>query len=134
VDHTYQYETAVAAARNGVSSCVLVSSANASPTSRIFYSRMKGELERDVGALGFRRVHLLRPGPLAGDRQEKRRGEEWSLRVLGPLSPLLPAALRPIPAATVARAAVRLALGAASGDAAGVQRHEAAELFRLGGS
>jgi uncharacterized protein YbjT (DUF2867 family) len=138
VDHTYQYETAAAAARNGVPTLVLVSSANASPTSRIFYSRMKGELERDVSALGFRRVHLLRPGPLAGDRKEKRRGEEWGLRVLGPLSPLLPAPLRPIPAATVARAAVRVALDEtldeALDHAPGVQRHEAADLFRLGGS
>jgi hypothetical protein len=75
-------------------------------------------------------VHLLRPGPLSGERQEQRRGEQWGLRVLGPLSPLLPAALRPIPDATVARAAVRIAL---EGEAApGVHVHEAAALFRLG--
>ena len=42
IDFTYQYETAVHSARNGVSTCVLVSSAGASPSSKVFYSRMKG--------------------------------------------------------------------------------------------
>jgi len=130
VDHTFQHAVAAAAARNGVPTCVLVSAAGASPTSRIFYSRMKGELERDVAALGFTHVHLLRPGPLSGERREQRRAEQWSLRVLTPLSPLLPAALRPIPAATVARAAVAFALE--EGATPGVHVHEAAELFRRG--
>jgi uncharacterized protein YbjT (DUF2867 family) len=130
VDHAYQLETAAAAARNGVSTYVLVSSAGANPGARIFYSRMKGELERDVATLGFTRLHLLRPGPLSGERKEHRRGEQLSLRVLRPLSALLPATLRPIPATTVARAALRVALD----QTPGLHRHEAAELFLLGGS
>ena len=58
VDHGYQYRVAEAARRNGVRTLVLVSAAGASPASRIFYSRMKGELERDVEALGFERSAL----------------------------------------------------------------------------
>jgi uncharacterized protein YbjT (DUF2867 family) len=128
VDHGYQLRVAEAAARNGVATYVLVSSASASPRSRIFYSRMKGELERDVERLPFARVRILRPGPLDGERREVRAGERWALRVLRPLAPVLPASLKPIPAATVAHAAVAVAFDTAPGTV----RYEARELFRLG--
>jgi uncharacterized protein YbjT (DUF2867 family) len=128
VDHGYQLRVAECARRNGVGTYVLVSSSGASPRSRIFYSRMKGELERDVEALGFARTRLLRPGLLDGERRERRPGERWALRVLRPLAPVLPAAARPIPVAAVARAAVAAALDPAPG----TRRYEAAELFRIG--
>ena len=115
VDHDYQLGVASEARRNGVEGCVIVSSAGASPSSRVFYSRMKGELERDVEALGFPRTRILRPGPLDGDRVESRPGERLMLGALRPLAPLLPAAARPIPAAVVARAAIRAALDPAPG-------------------
>lgn len=130
VDHTYQYRVAEAARRNAVEAYVLVSSAGASPGARVFYSRMKGELERDVEALRFPRTRILRPGPLDGARREDRPGERWMLRVLRPLSPLLPAAARPIPAAIVARAGIRAALDPAPGTI----RYEAGALFEVGQS
>lgn len=128
VDHDFQLAVAAEARRNGVGGCVVVSSAGASPRSRVFYSRMKGELERDVGALGFPRTRFLRPGPLDGERQEHRAGERILLGLLRPLAPILPAPMRPIHAATVARAAIAAALDPAPG----VRLHEAAELFRMG--
>jgi uncharacterized protein YbjT (DUF2867 family) len=128
VDHGYPYAAARAARENGVPACVLVSSAGASPRSRLFYSRMKGELERDVEALGFVRTRILRPGMLDGERKEHRRGERLALGLLRPLAPVLPAPLRPIPAAAVARAAIAAALDPAPGTV----RYEAADLFRLG--
>jgi uncharacterized protein YbjT (DUF2867 family) len=128
VDHGYQYLVAQAARRSGVPAYVLVSAAGASPRAWLFYSRMKGELERDVEALAFPRTRILRPGLLDGERRERRAGERLALRVLRPLGPALPAALRPIPAAAVARAAIAAALD----PAAGTLRYEARELFRLG--
>jgi uncharacterized protein YbjT (DUF2867 family) len=128
VDHGYQLRAAEAARRNGVEAYVLVSAAGASPSSRIFYSRMKGELERDVEALGFPRARLLRPGLLDGERGEVRPGERWALRLLRPLGALLPASARPIRVEVVARAAI----AAAFDPAPGARRIEAAELFRLG--
>lgn len=128
VDHTYPLQVARAARDNGVAAYVLVSSTGASPRSRVFYSRMKGELERDVTTLGFARTRLLRPGLLDGDRTERRAGEVWALRVLRPLAGVLPAAARPIHAAVVARAAI----AAGVDPAPGVVVHEAADLFRLG--
>ena len=82
VDHTYQYQFAEAAARNGVPVYVLVSSAMASPQSKIFYMRMKGELERDVKKLPFAYIHILQPGPLEGERKENRMGEKIGISVI----------------------------------------------------
>jgi uncharacterized protein YbjT (DUF2867 family) len=128
VDYGYQFEVARAAAKHGVSCFVLVSAYGASPSARVFYSRMKGELERDVSALGMARTRILRPGLLSGERQERRRGEELALALLRPIAGLLPAAVRPISVSTVARAAVRAAADATPG----VIRYEPRELFRLG--
>jgi uncharacterized protein YbjT (DUF2867 family) len=127
VDHDYQLRTAEAAKRNGVPACVLVSSSGASPRSPVFYSRMKGELERDVEALGFERTRLLRPSLLDGDRKESRPAERWALRIMRPLAPLLPAAARPIRVELVARAA----LAAALDPAPGLVRYEGGALFEL---
>ncbi len=88
VDHTFQFRTAEAAAKAGVRDYVLVSSASASPSSPIFYSRMKGELERDVAKLGFTSVTFIRPGLLLGERAEPRFGErvgEAVMKVIGGL-------------------------------------------------
>jgi uncharacterized protein YbjT (DUF2867 family) len=128
VDHGHQYRAAAAARRNGVGTYVLVSSSGASPRSRIFYSRMKGELERDVEALGFARTRILRPGLLDGARREERPGERWALRILRPLAPVLPASARPIRVAIVARAAVE----AACDPTPGTVRYEGGDLLRLG--
>ncbi len=128
VDHGYQLAAARAARATRVPTYVLVSSAGASPRSRIFYSRMKGELERDVEALALERTRILRPGMLDGERREHRTGERLALRLLRPLSPILPAPARPIHATVVARAAIAAALDPAPG----VVRYEAADLFRLG--
>jgi uncharacterized protein YbjT (DUF2867 family) len=128
VDHTYNLWVAEAARRNGVGTFVLVSSGGANPRSPISYARTKGELERDVTALGFPRLRLLRPGPLDGQRREHRAGEVWMLRCLRPLAPILPAGSRPIRDEVVARAAIAAAFEPAPGPVI----HVAADLFRLG--
>ena len=104
--YTYQFEVARAAWQNGTDTYVLISSAGASAKLSVFYSRMKGELERDTAALEFPRARFLHPGPLDGGRQESRTAERWALRLLRPLAPLLPAIARPIHASIVARAGI----------------------------
>jgi uncharacterized protein YbjT (DUF2867 family) len=128
VDHGNQLAAARAARANGVETLVLVSATGADAGSRIFYSRMKGEIERDVVALGFPRTRILRPGLLDGPRQEHRAGEKLALGLLRPLGAILPSKLRPIHATTVARAA----LAAARDRTPGPQRLEADDLFKLG--
>lgn len=76
VDFTYQFDTAEAASRNGVKRYVLVSSTSANASSRIFYARMKGELEEAVETLHFEQRDILRPSVLMGERPENRIGEK----------------------------------------------------------
>jgi len=64
VDFTYQYEVAKAAKENGVRTMVLMSAMGANAQSTFFYSRMKGELEDKVLALGFERTVIVQPPSL----------------------------------------------------------------------
>lgn len=128
VDHTFQLRVAERAAKNGVPTYVLVSSVSADPASRVFYSRMKGELERDVQALGFRRVRIARPSFLAGTRSAARPGESAGIAVASALR-WIPGLrkYRPIEASTVARALIALSFDPSEG----CKIHESEELFAL---
>ncbi|MHA4894300.1 NAD(P)H-binding protein [Pedobacter sp. PWIIR3] len=111
IDYTYQYNFAAAGATNGVDTYVLVSSAGADPDSRIFYSRMKGELERDVKTLNFSSIYLIQPSLLVGDRDKSRFGEKagfWVLKALNKLG--LFKKYQPISGTTVAQAMVSAAI------------------------
>lgn len=74
VDYDYQYHFAKAAKENEVEDYILVSSYGASPKSKIFYSRMKGELEESVKALHFNKITIFQPGML--DRKDTERTGE----------------------------------------------------------
>jgi uncharacterized protein YbjT (DUF2867 family) len=123
---------AQAARAAGVRRFALVSSLGASPRSSNFYSRVKGEAEVAVAALGFESLVIVRPSLLTGDRaalgQPPRTGERLIQALAVPLGILLPAAWRPISAATVACAMLRAVAQAAPG------RHvfESAALQSLG--
>jgi uncharacterized protein YbjT (DUF2867 family) len=111
VDYDYQLEFAKAAARNGVAAYVLVSAASADPKSRMFYSRIKGALDRDVQQLGFERVRILRPSLLGGDRKNPRAGEKISSVLLGAVTAMgIARKYREIPGAVVAKAMINAAL------------------------
>ncbi len=76
IDYHYQYLVARLAAENGVLDCVLVSSPGANPNSKVFYTRMKGNLDRDISKLGFDRFIIIQPSVLEGERPENRTGEK----------------------------------------------------------
>jgi len=79
VDFIYQFQFAKEAALNGIPCYILVSSMGADSRSKVFYSRIKGELEDAVSLLKFRRLIIFRPSILDGDRKEKRHGERIGL-------------------------------------------------------
>jgi uncharacterized protein YbjT (DUF2867 family) len=111
VDYAYQLAFATAAAKNGVPALVLVSSASANAGSRMFYSRIKGELDRDVQTLGFERVRILRPSLLGGDRSKPRTGEKIGSVVLGAVNALgIARRYREIHGDVVAKAMINAAL------------------------
>lgn len=100
-----------AAKAAGVRRFAVVSSLGASTTSASFYSRVKGEMEVALGALGFESLLIARPSLLTGDRaalgQPRRMAEHLAMQFSAPLAALVPAAWRPIAADTVARALLR---------------------------
>jgi uncharacterized protein YbjT (DUF2867 family) len=105
VDYEYPLALARATLARGARQFLLVSSVGADPNSRMFYSRVKGELETALAALGFRSVTIARPSLLLGFRTERRLAEEVS-KVLGLFAPT---AWHPVPAARVAGALVAAA-------------------------
>jgi uncharacterized protein YbjT (DUF2867 family) len=115
VDHGLVLAFARACRDAGVPQFHLVSAMGANPRSRIFYSRVKGEVERDVAALGFPSLVVYRPSFLDGERDAHRPGEQFGLRVARLLRPVLPADVRAVPAAAVARAMVLGARAAPEG-------------------
>jgi uncharacterized protein YbjT (DUF2867 family) len=106
IDYSYQYQLAEAAAKNGVPDYVLVSSAGANANSKIFYSKMKGELDEAVKKLDFKKIIILRPSILDGERQEKRAAEKISIQVTRWLTRYFFKIYRPIHAKTVAKAMI----------------------------
>jgi uncharacterized protein YbjT (DUF2867 family) len=94
----------------GARRLAVISALGADRRSRVFYSRIKGEMEDAVTGLGYESVVLARPALLLGDReslgQPTRAGEVWAARLLGPLLPIVPASVRPIAATVVAAATV----------------------------
>ena len=127
VDHDYVVDAASAAYAQGAKQFLLVSSIGADTASRIFYSRVKGEVERDVSVIGFNAVHIFRPSFLVGDREEPRFREKAATTVSKALSFLFAEPFRkykPIEARTVARVMVKIALK----DQAGINIHESDEI------
>lgn len=129
VDYTYQYEVAKMAAENGVQEYVLVSTPGASPGSMVFYTRIRGELDRDVKKLPFKRIIILKPSVLDGKREKKRSGEEIGIK-LGNLLKGIPGLkkYRPIHGRIVARAMIA---AVKKEEDAGFREYVLDELFEL---
>lgn len=111
VDFDANLAVARAAQAAGARRAGLVSALGAQAHSSVFYSRVKGELEEALAALGFDALVIAQPSMLRGDRhalgQPERTGERWATRVDGLLGPLIPRKFRAIDAADVAAALAR---------------------------
>jgi uncharacterized protein YbjT (DUF2867 family) len=102
VDHDLPLRVAELALRHGARTYALNSALGASADSRVFYSRTKGELERDLRTLGYPSLTLLQPGLIGGDRQQSRPAERLAIAVTQGLAPLLPRRYRVVPASQIA--------------------------------
>ena len=111
VDHDIPLAAATLGVRQGVKDFLLVSALGASAHSRIFYNRVKGELEDALRTLGFRSLTIARPSLLVGEREKPRLGEQ----IGGRLGWLVPGKYKPVRAARVAAALVDAARRAEPG-------------------
>ena len=115
VDHDHPLEVACLARRHGARALAFNSALGADATSRVFYSRTKGEAERDLEAVGYPSRTFVRPGLIGGRREESRPAEHAAVAVSGWLRPLLPRRYRVVPAERIAHNLLQAALVAAPG-------------------
>ena len=75
IDYDYQYQFAKAARENQVINYVLVSSQGASAKSRVFYTKMKGQLEDAIKNLQYPHLSIFNP-PILIRKNSDRAGEK----------------------------------------------------------
>ncbi len=116
VDHDYVIDAAVHARRAGCATFVLNSSLGADPADSSFYLRVKGEVERDLQALGFSSLTFVRPSLLdGGPRPDNRPGEALALIFARLFKAVLPRRIRAVSTQRVAQAMLAAALAAPAG-------------------
>ena len=79
VDYDYQYAFAEHCKNNGVPTFVLVSAAGAKAQSKLFYNRIKGQLEDAVKSLGFSCLLIFQPSVLIRSNSD-RNGENFTVK------------------------------------------------------
>lgn len=106
IDYDYQFNFAKAAKENNVQDYILVSAYGASPDSKIFYSRIKGELEEAVKNLKFEKTTIFKPGMLERKNTD-RNGEVFGLKIIKFLNKLgLFKSQQPLPTEVLAKAMI----------------------------
>jgi uncharacterized protein YbjT (DUF2867 family) len=112
VDYEIPLQVAEIARQNGATKFILITSLGSDPSSKIFYSRVKGELENALEKLNFESLLIFRPSILLGKRKEKRPGEAIGMLAAEKLSFLFSGPLkkyRGTPVDTLAKVMVKLA-------------------------
>ena len=128
IDYEANLEFAKAARENGVNTLVLISASGANSASRLFYQRMKGELEQAIIALNFPHLIIFRP-PLLIRPNSDRLGEKVTKRILYGLNRIgLLKNQRPLAVETLAKAMLKVALRPPEHS---VQVYEPQDIFRL---
>ena len=116
IDHDIPAKFAKIAKQNGVPRAVVVSAYGASATSKVFYSRMKGELDELIANLGFDQCIIFRPGFLL--RKDTDRASErimaHALKFLNGLG--LIRKFRPLPTSILAEKLAKAPKAFASGN------------------
>ena len=127
IDYDHQLDVAKAAASNGIPSYALVSSLGASKKSKTFYLNMKGCLDKQVQKIGFKKVLIIQPSFLKGNRSESRPWEKVGI-IAADIITKLPwlKKYKPIHAQQVAKAMIN-----GLNDPASHTIYEGEEVFKL---
>ncbi|UTW56491.1 NAD-dependent epimerase/dehydratase family protein [Kordiimonas sp. SCSIO 12610] len=130
IDHDYVVKCAEILKRQGAQRFLFVSALGAKVGSLSYYSHVKGETERDLSAIGFEALDILRPSLLLGERHEARFAEDIAGTIMPFFSGLLVGSARkyrPIEAIQVAKAMSEIACS----DKLGVTVYESDKLARF---
>ena len=118
IDYQYPLDLARIAFRNGATQYHLVSAMGADANSSIFYTKLKGEVERDLKTIPYPSIFIYQPSLLNGHRKESRPMEKILNGVMSVLNPLMIGELkqyRSIKIEAVASAMIKQALKAQQG-------------------
>lgn len=110
VDYTYPLEIAKQCKVNGASVFAVVTAMGSSSTSKIFYNKVKGDIEQALIALNFEHLGIFRPSMLAGERNEFRLGEYIGSIIMKAFTFILPNDYRVINASSVAQSMINYAI------------------------
>ncbi len=113
IDHGIPVHTARLAKEQGIENYVVISSMGSSATSPFFYSRVKGEMERDILAVAVPNTFILKPAFINGPREEDRKVENIMKTIMSVVDSLLLGPLkkwRSTQASEIARAMAQLSL------------------------
>ena len=73
---------------NNIDTFIVISSMGADAFSRTFYSKTKGEMERDVLKQNIKNTFIVRPSLIGGNRNEFRLGERIGKGIMSLLNPV----------------------------------------------
>ena len=112
VDHTLVVTVAELMKKQGAEQFLVISAMGANKDSKVFYNRVKGEMEAALQKLGYPCLRIIRPSLLLGPRKEFRLGEKIAVMLTPLLKPFLLGSLkkyRPVEAEKVAQFMVKVA-------------------------
>ena len=81
IDLGIPLQAAALCSKNGIKTFTVISAMGANPKSKIFYNRIKGEMETAVLAKDIPNTYILQPALIGGEREEKRPAE-WLFKQL----------------------------------------------------
>jgi len=112
VDHTLVVTIAELMKKQRTEQFLVISAMGANKDSKVFYNRVKGEMEAVLQELGYPCLRIIRPSLLLGPREEFRLGEKIGVMLAPILKLLMQGPLkkyRPVEAEKVGRFMVKIA-------------------------
>lgn len=90
VDYEMPLQFAQIAKKKNAKSFSVISAQGVKSDSLFFYNRVKGELEQELKKLNLDTLLIYHPGLLLGERDEKRRGEDFAITLVNFLKTFIP--------------------------------------------
>jgi len=109
VDYGIPLRTATYGLKGQMKRMLVVSALGANAKSKMFYPRIKGQMEEALQTMAIPQLHIFRPSFILGPRQEFRLGENIGKFLVIALKPLVPKKYRGLEAEHIAMAMIKAA-------------------------
>ncbi len=109
IDYGIPVRAAECGLKNEMQQFLVISSLGANANSKMFYSRVKGQMEEALKKMSLPQLRIFRPSLLMGKRNEKRFGERLALLMNSIFGFAIPKKYKGVEASKVARAMFKAA-------------------------